>query len=104
MSPGGIRQSSLIEWVAQGYGYIRAAQKECGFLESELAPKRVFLAAIRDANYHMDLSGPDFADGCVLHMFAKNIKVMKPLLLYDGSIALPNGQLAFDVKMRMFSQ
>ena len=52
MGPGGvIRPSSMIEWIAQGYAFVRAAQTKLHLISADIKPKRAFLVAITNARF-----------------------------------------------------
>lgn len=99
----GIRQSSLIEWVAQSFGYLSAAQVILGMRSQSQQPKQVFLAGLRDARFY-DLENEDELNpGRKITIKIEGAREIGPLTLFDGSVLTESGKLIFQVNLKVFA-
>lgn len=103
MGSEGVRPSSMIEWLAQGFGYLRALQHLYGLLPMSALPSRVFLVGIKDAQYPVALHELDLKEGDELGIHVGNIKTLGPITLFDGSI-FSRASKIFEAKIRVFSE
>ena len=74
MSSEGLRQSSMIEWLAQSFAYVRATQHLCGLLPPVAKPNRVFLVGVRDAKYSVPFSQLKLTEDSVFRIRVGNIR------------------------------
>jgi hypothetical protein len=104
MGPDGIRQSSMIEWIAQSFGYIRAAQHVLGLIPMKAQPARVFLVAVKEAHYHVALNALELEEGLELVIQVGNVKEIAPIILFDGKVSTRGGLVLFEAKIRIYSK
>lgn len=97
----GLRQSSLIEFMAQSYGYIRAAQLRLGFLSDRPPPNRAFLVAIQDAVFRAEPARPGVGDA--LTITASDIRELGPITAFNAVVFNEMGALLASAKLRIFS-
>lgn len=103
MSTDGVRQSAMIEWLAQSLGYIRAVQNLCGLIEQGKPPSRTLLVSVRNGIYHTpcDMLGLDKEE--VLSLKVQNIKMISPLLFSEGTVSTRAGVLLFSARITGYS-
>jgi hypothetical protein len=103
MDSDGVRQSAMIEWIAQSFGYVRAVQNIFGLIPQNEPPSRTLLIAVRDGVFHSPLNEFDLDKEKVLHFKVSNIKDMSPLLLFDGMVSSQEGRCLFSARITAYS-
>jgi predicted hotdog family 3-hydroxylacyl-ACP dehydratase len=99
-STGQIRQTAFIEWMAQAYGYIRAAQVELGMLEIDHLPKQTFLAQVRDAEFPREVLVKDHE---FFYVHTECLKILGPLSLVKASVLDANEQEVAQCQLKLFA-
>jgi predicted hotdog family 3-hydroxylacyl-ACP dehydratase len=102
-SEAGVRQSSLIEWVAQSYGYVSAVQVGLGLRQVNQQPKQVFLAGLRDAQFFCRTDEDELRPGKLVKIRVENSREIGPLTLFDGSVISESGKTLFKVNLKVFA-
>ncbi len=104
MAPDGLRPSSMVEFIAQSYGFTRAAQHLLGCLKGTHIPTQVFLVGIREGHFFSDVSDiPILGPGSILIIKTFNTREIGPLTLFDGHITSANGIQLFEAKLKVYS-
>ncbi len=100
-SEGVLRPTSLIEFLAQGFGYVAAAHKvRCGF-SNVPAVQKAFLVAVTQAHFH-DLSGAK--PGTRLTVTLSDVKQIGPIQLFKGTVSLDTGAILGTANLKVFSE
>jgi predicted hotdog family 3-hydroxylacyl-ACP dehydratase len=98
-SSTGIRQSSALEFVAQSFGYIRAAQYVQGLFPKVALPKQVFLVGIRNATFfHQEKKATLF-----VRVKIKGIRPMAMLTLFEGVVENEDDLKLFEANVKVYS-
>lgn len=101
---GIMRSSSMIEWIAQSYAFVRAAQALTGAGPAHAKPKRVFLVAINDARFEY-LDRPGLLDGeNSFRVRVKTDRELGPLSLVEGKVLSRSGELLASAKLKLFAE
>lgn len=79
-----ILESSYIEWMAQSFGYVTAAQKKLGLLPSQGDLQQAFLAAIK--NFEISEVPTNLKEGDTFVVKVKATHVVGPVTLVEGSV------------------
>ena len=90
---GMIRPSSLVEWMAQGYGFVRACQILNRQDEGLKKPEKTYLAAISDVAFHencRDVIKP----GGDIRIHIRTVRELGPLMLVQADIRTEKTNLA----------
>ncbi len=88
---GKIRTSAIVEWIAQGYGYVKAANRRAeGFGTAGFG--RAFLVGITDCD--VDLSSLSEADQAV-HVHVRELRDMHPAYVVEGKVTSVDGARHF---------
>lgn len=105
MGPGGVvRPSSLIEWIAQGYAFVRAAQSKLQLINADMKPKRAFLVAITNARFEY-LKTPGVLEGAkTLRVRVRNERDFGPLSLVEGSVLAETGEILATAKIKVYAE
>jgi predicted hotdog family 3-hydroxylacyl-ACP dehydratase len=101
MSRDGIRRSSLLEFMAQGFAYVRAAQAAAGFLPDRPAPKKAFLVSIQDAHYETNLPGPMAGERLTIEILGA--REVGPITIFTAKVSAPAGLLV-QARLKVFSE
>ncbi len=103
MSSNGLRSSSMFEFVAQCFGFVRAAQYLSGASPTKsVPPKNVFLVAVSNAKYSTDTPWPSAGD--TIHIHVQGIREFGPLTLFEGEVTTPDGLPLFCTQMKVFAE
>ena len=101
---GVVRPSSMIEWIAQAYAFVRAAQSKLHLISVDLKPKRAFLVAVTNARFEY-LTKPEQLTGVkVLHVRVRNERDFGPLSLVDGCVLTEAGEVLATAKIKVFAE
>ena len=104
MGPDGIRESSLIEWIAQGYAFTRAAQAVCGVIPQPEKPKLAFLAAITDAELDLSTAKSELKTASIVRVLINESRELGPITMFEGSVVTESGQRLASAKLKVFAQ
>lgn len=101
MDANGLRASSLIEFIAQSYGYIGV----CNALEMSRdkvkKATKAFLVAITQTEFG-DCSR--VAPGMTLRVRIGNAKQVGPITLFDGQVIAPDGLLLLKASLKVYAE
>lgn len=107
MDEKGLRPASLIELIAQSFGYVHVCQK----LELARAGKpsvpvtKAFLCGIRDAQFSDSLLSSPPQAGTRLVIRVGNIKTFGPIQSIDGQVCLADsGEEIASANLKVFSE
>lgn len=103
---GAIRPSSFIEWMAQAYAYVRAAQQVAGVRPTaSAAPKRAYLVSIASFTYQRDEveRGRGAAIG-ELKARVEEGRTIGPITLVDGVVTDNAGKVWARAKLKVFAE
>jgi hypothetical protein len=104
MSSAGIRLSSMIEWLAQSFGYIQIARHLIGSGTALEAPKKAFLVGTRNSKFEPSFWDHDFSKVPHLRIYLNNFRTIGPLSLFDGSIFTDQKILLFQSNLKVYSE
>ncbi len=94
-----LRQSSLIEWIAQSFGYVRAAV-------TDLTSSRAYLAAVRDVEFCEEKVWNQFAcnlkEGDTATVHVKILRTLSPITLAAGEVYGPEGTLLVKASFKLY--
>jgi hypothetical protein len=96
--PHGVRPSSVLEWIAQGYGFMKSALR----LEQGLGPAkgRVFLVGVNDVE--IDLAGIESEKSVLVHV--REQRNLHPAYLLEGRVTAEDGTRVFGrARMKVFA-
>lgn len=98
---GGIRSTVIVEWIAQSYAYVRAAQAVCRLPGAPAAPPAVFyLAAIRDA---MLAAFPGDSPS-EFRVHVRRVRSLGPLSLIEGRVTDDRGTLFGTAFLKVYAE
>lgn len=103
MGPEGLRRSSALEFMAQGFGYVRAAQSETGLLPGRAPPTKAFLVSIQDAVYSESPGTPPSA-GTRLSIEISGFREVGPITLFSAAVKLPGDEILAQARLKVFSE
>jgi predicted hotdog family 3-hydroxylacyl-ACP dehydratase len=111
MNSRGLRPSSVVEFIAQTFGFVSVCQglsHSQSTQTSDSAPsglKKAFLAAVRDVNLSVLESGPAVTAGTRLVIRVGNVKQFGPIRSFDGWICTesPSREIA-RANLKVFSE
>lgn len=98
----GIRSSSLVEWMAQGYAYVRAVQSVHGLLAAMAAPKRAYLVSIQNVQFLADLSSLE--SGRSLTVRVGGYRDIGPITMFEGSVIDETGRKLATARLKVFAE
>ena len=86
MGPEGLRPSSLIEFIAQAYGFMNIAHELLTYGADAKPLKRAFLAAVNDASWAAPSTLADVRDGDVLNVKITGVRRIGPIASLSGQV------------------
>jgi len=95
-----VLESSYLEWMAQSFGYVSAAQSKLGVLKMQGDLDQAFLAAVK--NYQILELPCNLQDGSVFYVSVKATHVVGPVTLVEGRIELDSKVLA-TAQLKLFA-
>jgi predicted hotdog family 3-hydroxylacyl-ACP dehydratase len=115
LGPQGLRRSSLIELIAQAYGFVCAARSVSGAnaggahsagsgAAGASAPRRAFLAAIRNAEFFAPVDPALLQPGARLRISVSGERQMGPISMFDGQVHDQAGGLLARASLKVFSE
>lgn len=94
--------TSCIEWVAQGFAFVRSAYLiEQGVGESSKALEAM-LVGIRNAQFSFDPAEPDVQTAKELRVFVHNFREFGPIISLSGEVRLLNGRVLMKSDLRVY--
>ncbi len=102
--PAGLRRSSSLEFMAQGFGYIRAAQSATGLLPGRAPPTKAFLVSIQDAVFSAESTVLQPAAGTRLLIEASGFREIGPITLFAAKVLDPAGRALVTARLKVFSE
>ena len=101
--PDGLRRSSFLEFMAQAFGYLRAAQSAAGLLPGRPAPTKAFLVSIQDAVFteSANLLPPP---GTRLAIELTGAREVGPITLFSAAVKSPGGDVIVRARLKVFSE
>ncbi len=101
-SEDGLSASSCIEWVAQGFAYVRSAYLiELDLGETSKA-REAMLVGIRNAEFSFDPLDPEIHSAQELRVFVHNFREFGPIISLSGEVRLLNGRLLMKSDLRVY--
>jgi predicted hotdog family 3-hydroxylacyl-ACP dehydratase len=103
MGPEGLRRSSYLEFMAQAFGYLRAAQAAAGLTPGKAIPKKAFLVSIQDAVYD---EGENLhpTPGSRLTIEVSGIREVGPITLFAATVRDAAGSVLVQARLKVFSE
>ncbi len=103
LGAAGLRRSSYLEFMAQAFGYVRAAQSASGYFPERPAPKKAFLVSIQDAVYtdEENLAPPI---GTRLRIEITGIREIGAITLFAAAVAAEDGRALVRARLKVFSE
>jgi predicted hotdog family 3-hydroxylacyl-ACP dehydratase len=100
MSEGAIHPMSCVEWIAQGFAYVRAAYfMEIGYGEQGRALE-AYLVAVRDAEFMFEPD--DLREIQELIVRVHSFREFGTLIMLTGEVKLPSGRVLMRAGLRVF--
>lgn len=110
LGPEGLRRSSLIELIAQAYGFVSAARiVSAGNVVGVSAvgvsaPRRAFLVAVRNAEFFAPADPALLQPGARLSISVSGERQMGPISMFDGQVRDQTGGLLARASLKVFSE
>lgn len=95
-----ILESSYLEWMAQAFGFVSAAQRKLGVLKTAGDLEQAFLAAVK--NYQILELPTGLTEGSVFHVSVKATHVVGPVTLVEGRVEMDSKVLA-TAQLKLFA-
>lgn len=95
-----ILESAYLEWMAQSFGYVSAAQRKLGLLPSQGDLQQAFLAAVK--NFEIVEVPTKLQEGDAFVVKVKATHVVGPVTLVEGSVELEMKVLA-KAQLKLFA-
>jgi len=87
---GSVRTSALIEWIAQGYGYVKASHRRAeGFGLAGFG--RAVLVGISDCDVNLS----ELKDENAIHVHVRELRAMHPAYVIEGKVTNEGGEKIF---------
>jgi predicted hotdog family 3-hydroxylacyl-ACP dehydratase len=102
--PEGLRASSFLEFMAQGFGYLRAAQSVTGLFPDRPPPTKAFLVSIQDAVYATDPAVLRPASGTRLRIEISGVREVGPITLFAAVVRDASGTELVRARLKVFSE
>lgn len=96
--------SSLIEFVAQAYAYVRCVQAQQGLGSKSEKPKRAFLVGTGQTDFFIKESDSRIAIGQELRFHVSEIREILPFVMFTGKVLAPDGFVIMSTKIKLFHQ
>jgi len=100
---GSIRESSFIEWMAQGFGFVCACQALAGIVSAQEKPEKAFLVQISDFELNSDPDSNHFTEGDWMIARVKRTHQVGPIALVDGEIISSKNVTVARAKLKVFA-
>lgn len=107
MDEKGLRPASLIELIAQSFGYVHVCQKLEQAKAGKLSPPvtKAFLCGVRDARFAESLQNSPPRAGRTLIIRVGNIKTFGPIQSIDGQVHdADSGEELASANLKVFSE
>ena len=102
LSTGGLRQTSLIEWIAQSYGFVRTCQMiSQGPQGREKKPEKAYLVAIRDVEWAESVPQ---SNSMTLRIHVRKTHQVGPIALVEGHVYGPEKTLLAKAQLRLYAE
>jgi predicted hotdog family 3-hydroxylacyl-ACP dehydratase len=97
-----INPLSCVEWIAQGFAYVRAA-----FLAGEGRPedartREAFLVGLRNVEFFFKPEDEEVAEAGELRIRVQGFREYGPITLIDGEVRLPSGRVLMRGNLRVY--
>lgn len=96
------RFSSMIEWMAQSYAYVRAAQSVTGLLAAAAAPKRAYLVSVQSIAF--DYDEEQLRGTRALRVQVGGAREIGPITLFEAKVLTEDGQKLCSAKLKVFAE
>lgn len=100
-SDGVLRRTSIVEFLAQGFGYIAATHKIRSGHSLSSALKRAFLVAVTQCQL---IETAQATPGTRLQITVSDVKQIGPIQLFKGTVATASGQTLGTASLKVFSE
>jgi hypothetical protein len=104
---GGIRESSFIEWMAQGFGYVCACQAMAGIVSAQEKPKKAFLVQVSDFESNTDPESNRIVgggwEGDWMIARVRRTHQVGPIALVEGEIISSKNVTVARAKLKVFA-
>lgn len=94
---GRLRSVCFIEWIAQAFGFVSAAQEQ-------KAAQKAFLVAIKDAVYNPELINPESEQWKSLRVHVKKTYQMGPIGIIEGRVLKEDGSELAKAQLKLFAE
>ena len=100
MDSFGLRSSSLIEFMAQAHAFISICENRK--FPDRVAPKRTFLAAIRDASFVAEEELKLIPVGSELKIQTSGCRHIGPITLFSGQVLTEDNRVLASASFKVF--
>jgi 3-hydroxymyristoyl/3-hydroxydecanoyl-(acyl carrier protein) dehydratase len=97
----GLRETSPIEFLAQGFGYLAAATSVRSGKTEVPQKQKAFLVSVTQCTLH-DLSTVRAGDQLTISV--SGVKHVGPITLFNGKVATDSGTLLCEANLKVFSE
>lgn len=104
MTSGVLRLSSLIEFVAQAYAYVRCVQAQQGLGSKSEKPKRAYLVGTGPTDFFVKEGDSRIACDQELRFHVSEIREILPFVMFTGKVLTPDGFVIMSTKIKLFHQ
>lgn len=101
--PEGLRRSSFLEFMAQAFGYLRAAQSAAGLLPGRPAPTKAFLVSIQDAVFE-ESENLRPAPGARLTVEVAGAREIGAITLFAATVRNASGAALVRGRLKVYSE
>ncbi len=95
-----VLESSYLEWMAQAFGFVSAAQRKLGLLKTQSDLEQAFLAAVK--NYQILEVPQSLEEGDLFQVNVRATHVVGPVTLVEGKIEKDSKTLA-TAQLKLFA-
>ncbi len=103
MSGKHLRATSLLEFVAQGYGFINIAHEIEAHGDNAKPLKRAFLAAFSEAKFASPQVIRSLSEGDLINIKISGIRRIGPIAAFKGTVVCGDQQIC-QTKMKIYSE
>ena len=108
-SESGLRLSTLIEWVAQAYGYVQASRaliRNSAGGGNTHRPSKAYLVGLRDTEF---FAGPtqirhQLQPGEEASVIVRRVRELGPVSLVDGEVRRPTGERLLKASLKLYAE
>lgn len=98
MSTQGLRQSTLLEWMAQSFAFVSVSQALSGFVPMEEMPEKAYLVAVRGLKFPATLP----KSGEKVKIWVGKPRCLGPLSLFEAKISNSAGVVVTQAQLKVY--